>query len=119
MSDLIERIKERIRREFTLNEDFCDYISVARANRIIDEESAKEPQEEHKCSECVRESIQAECVLDGCKFKQREPQECKWYKGINSVETCWGDIDIKTFNKFKRQGAKFCPYCGRKIKVVE
>ena len=48
----------------------------------------------------------------------KEPQECKWYKGINSVETCWGDIDIKTFNKFKRQGAKFCPYCGRKIKEV-
>ena len=45
MSDLIERIKERIRREFTLNEDFCDYISVARANRIIDEEPAKEPQD--------------------------------------------------------------------------
>ena len=114
MSELIERIRLVLSpyRNFNHNIAVVDELI-----ELIDEESAKEQQEEHKCSECVRESIQAECVLDGCKFKQREPRGCKWYKGINSVETCWGDIDIKTFNKFKRQGAKFCPYCGRKIKV--
>ena len=65
--------------------------------------------------------LKAKCYIEDEKERYieltKKPQECKWTKGINSVETCWGDIDIKTFNKFKRQGAKFCPYCGRKIKV--
>lgn len=64
----------------------------------------------------IDESEVIRVALKDCEVFKKEPQECKWYKGINSVETCWGDIDIKTFNKFKRQGAKFCPYCGRKIK---
>ena len=131
MSDLTKDIpkgtltkEETIAYLIEIDNRFCIEPCVMRnaiysACHYLDDESAKEPQEEPKCSECTRESIQAECVLDGCKFHAKEPQGCKWYKGINSVETCWGDIDIKTFNKFKRQGAKFCPYCGRKIKVEE
>jgi hypothetical protein len=103
MSNLIERIKQRIEKEQKFDEemwntlaskDNCQDIAMHETRnalydviyRVIDEESAK------------------------------EPQECNWTKGIHSVETCWGDIDVKTFNQFKRQGAKFCPYCGRKIK---
>ena len=93
MSNVIDRIKQSVKEHSyhivhgINNHD--EGMTVQGFYQVIDEESAK------------------------------DPQECKWYKGINSVETCWGDIDIKTFNKFKRQGAKFCPYCGRKIKVVE
>ena len=91
MSD-VERIKKRFEKHsYTETQDDMNpyppnkVISLKTCFSIVDEELAK------------------------------EPQECKWTKGINSVETCWGDIDIKTFNIFKRQGAKFCPYCGRKI----
>jgi alkyl hydroperoxide reductase subunit AhpF len=89
MSDAIEKIKRKIIEtsaelvEATVTDTI---IPLDEALAVIDEESAK------------------------------EPQECNWTKGIHSVETCWGDIDVKTFNQFKRQGAKFCPYCGRKIK---
>ena len=99
MSDVIERIKKRIEaRKWKITDDafIPELIGMQYANNmndwcleIIDEESAK------------------------------EPQECNWTKGIHSVETCWGDIDVKTFNQFKRQGAKFCPYCGRKIRINE
>ena len=71
---------------------------------------------------CIEPCVMRNAIYSACHYLDeelaKEPQECKWYKGINSVETCWGDINIKTFNKFKRQGARFCPYCGRKIKEV-
>lgn len=127
MSDVIERIKKRINenmyRMLSLSNN-CIALSDNEVNglqrtvydeclKTIDEELAKEQQEEHKCSECVRESIQAECVLDGCKFKQREPQECEWnYDGdgyyLHGNDWISGKSDFK-----------YCPYCGRKIKVAE
>ena len=96
MSDVIERLKKRIEvRKWKITDDTSipELIGMQYANNMND-----------WCLEIIDEEL------------AKEPQECKWTKGINSVETCWGDIDIKIFNQFKRQGAKFCPYCGRKIK---
>lgn len=46
----------------------------------------------------------------------REEQDaCKWNKGLHSYETCWSDVLIKDY---KRYAMKFCPHCGRKIKVI-
>ena len=73
MSDLIERIRLVLYpyRNFNHNIAVVDELI-----ELINEESAKEQQEEPKCSEYTRESIQTECVLDGCKFHAKEPQEC-------------------------------------------
>lgn len=48
---------------------------------------------------------------------QYQNEKCLWVKGITSVETCQSDIDMKLFNRFRRQGAKYCPFCQREIEI--
>ena len=40
---------------------------------------------------------------------------CAWVKGIHTMETCVSDVP----NKFMKYGLKYCPWCGRKIKVIK
>ena len=77
--ELIERIKQRIEKSavkvstLRVPHVYMKAVGTNEIMRILDEASAKEQQEEPKCSECTRESIQVECVLDGCKFHAKEP----------------------------------------------
>ena len=67
---------------------------------------------------CISEQNRFEASVRENRLIIKKDEFCHYSVGAFSVETCWGDIDIRTFKKFKKQGAKYCPYCGRGIKEV-
>ena len=88
MSDLIDRIKKRIIDE---PEKYFIY-SIDDLTRV------------HTVLRIIDEESAKE-----------EQNVCEWSKGLHSYITCWSDVAIKDYKKY---AMRFCPHCGRKIRVI-
>ena len=63
------------------------------------------------------ERCRAEAELRNLKYNKRKDDVCEWkVKSNYYVTECSHDTDVMYGLK---QDFKFCPYCGKKIKVVE
>jgi hypothetical protein len=127
MSDTIERIKRRIEaRKWKITDDAFvpELIGMQYANnmndwclKIIDEELAKEPHEFKMRDATAEEQKYTQAKID----KIKEPQKCEWNRqgAEDFIITGCGHRPYKVIIDNCGFKIDFCPYCGRKIKVIE
>lgn len=108
MSDLIERIKKRIEKERAYDETAWETL-------------ANKGNKEHQVVYSSRNSVYNIILKAIDEEFAKEPQECEWiHYDYRTIVPKYHDINNpywripENMNKLK-----YCPYCGRKIKVVE
>lgn len=113
MKEFIEKLIERLEelKEIEKNRaDSCDEDSCGDGEQIFDDgRSQGRFEQTHKIIKIINQ-LAEEYNNDFCKWEKYEDKHiyynnCKWRNE---------DIDEYTVSQFK-----FCPYCGKKIKVVE
>ena len=117
MNDLIERIKQSVKKHSyhivhgINNHD--EGMTVQGFYQVIDEELAKEPQ--------INCYLGSPCEYQNKDIEIKEPQECEWiHYNYRTIAPKHHDINNPYWRIPENMDKlKYCPYCGRKIKVIE
>ena len=122
MSDVIERIKrEKLIAFETLanTDDYSNDFLYEKVGNVLDrvisilEESEKEPQ--------INCYLGSPCEYQNKDIEIKEPQECEWiHYNYRTIAPKHHDINNPYWRIPENMDKlKYCPYCGRKIKVIE
>lgn len=105
MSDVSERIKKRIKKEF-------ERLSLAI--------NGTDKFTKQGISDCIKELRDSSIEIINEELA-KEPQECKWFKyDYRTIAPKHHDVENPYWRIPENMDKlKYCPYCGRKIKVIE